>query len=339
MEAADLQPATVLRSHEFQCGRRVFHVHFGHGYVTSLETQPTPQSQTPQLERVLSSKTHNINVAFDNAKYKQLRLRAFYAVPKMVVIPSASVLRKRKLQQAADGTFASMSSRIAHVRELLSANDLRMACDLVQRWHLEHAFEPTQLLQRLVDRKEYTAAFRFAREFGLTKEYPTQALLRRMLEDKRYDGALKYVGAHAESVDGAMAPEDVVQLMVRSGKHEVALKYVHKFRASSRFPPAQLVECCLQSKQELSVRTCAMLLKYVSVFKLEEMFPLPQLLERITESGITVRELASGKFVLKGRRRLEAGGSVGASPANSVAASPVLKPSQNNASHVGSAPL
>jgi len=174
MEPADLQPATHLRSHEFQSGRRVFHVHFGHGYVASLETQPSPQSPTPQLERVLSAKTHNINVLFDNDKYKQIRLRAFYAVPKMVVIPSSSALRKRKLQQAVDGIFTSTPSRVSHVRELLSSNCIRTACELVLRWHLQHAFEPTQLLQRLVDVKEYNAAIRFAREFGLTKQYPAK---------------------------------------------------------------------------------------------------------------------------------------------------------------------
>ena len=36
----DGDEATTMRSHEFQTGRRVFHVHFGHGYVTSLETAP-----------------------------------------------------------------------------------------------------------------------------------------------------------------------------------------------------------------------------------------------------------------------------------------------------------
>ena len=42
--------------------------------------------------------------------------------------------------------------------------------------------------------------------------------------------------------------------MVRSGNHVVALKYVHKFGATSRFPPAQLVDGCLQAKGQLSVR-------------------------------------------------------------------------------------
>ena len=57
-----------------------------------------------QSHRVLSPKTHNINCHFDNAKYKQLRLRAFYAVPKMVVIPSTASLRKRKLMSALEST-------------------------------------------------------------------------------------------------------------------------------------------------------------------------------------------------------------------------------------------
>jgi len=328
----DLQPSTVLRSHEFQCGRRVFHVHFGHGYVASLEQQATGQSTSVVTERVLSSKTHNINVLFDNPKYKQLRLRAFYAVPKMVVIPSATALRKRKLLQAVEGMHASPHARIQHVREVLSssgADNLRHACDLVHRWHLHETFEPSELLQRLVESKQYAPALRFAREFGLTKQYPIKVLLQRMLQEKRYEGALKYVGARSASVDGQMTPADVLQLMVRSGQHEVALKYVHKFGASARFPPAQLVSSCLQAKEELSVRASAMLLKYVSLFKLEAAFPLPQLLERVAASGIKVHEVDSGKFVLKGQRRNEAASSLGAPP----------PPAPPAVTKVGSAPL
>ena len=56
---------------------------------------------------MLSPKTHNINCHFDNAKYKQLRLRAFYAVPKMVVIPSTASLRKRKVMSALESTGAA----------------------------------------------------------------------------------------------------------------------------------------------------------------------------------------------------------------------------------------
>jgi len=254
---------------------------------------------------VLSPKTHNINCHFDNTKYKTLRLRAFYAVPKMVVIPSTSSLRKRKLMSALDSVGGASQARIALVRQMLASSSVREACSLVQRWHLQHAFEPTQLLQRLVQCKQYGSALRFAREFGLTEQYPTQALLLRMLDDKRYEGALKFVGAGSRSVDGRVAPVDVLQMLVRDGKDEVALKYVHKFKATARFPPAQLVERCLQRSGELSVRASAMLLKYVKLFGLEATYPLPQLVERVAASGITVHDM-DGKFVLKGRRRLQA---------------------------------
>jgi len=299
---SDLQTSSILRHHEFQCGRRVFHVHFGHGFVKSLEGEAKAADQKPELHRVLIPKTHNLNCHFDNAKYKQLRLRAFYALPKMVVIPSTASLRKRKLMSALESTDPAPQARIALVRQLLAASRVREACSLVQRWHLQHAFEPTQLLQRLVVAKQYGPALRFAREFGLTDQYPTQALLLRMLEEKRYEGALKFVGARSASIDGQHAPVDVLQMLVVDGKHELALKYVHKFGASARFPPAQLVERCLQQGGELSVRASAMLLKYVKVFKLEATYPMERIVERVTASGITVHDM-DGRYVLKGRRR------------------------------------
>ena len=132
-----------------------------------------------------------------------------------------------------------------------------------------------------------------------------QALLFRMLEEKRFEGALKFVGASSRSVDGQHAPTDVLQMLVHEGKDEVALKYVHKFKATARFPPAELVERCLQRSGELSVRASAMLLKYVKLFGLEATYPLPQLVERVTASGITVHDM-DGKFILKGRRRQQA---------------------------------
>ena len=77
---ADLQP-TTQRLEDFQLGRRVFHVHFGHGYVASLEAEPTPPQpgqppEPPKKERVLTARTHNINVVFDNPQHKQARARA-----------------------------------------------------------------------------------------------------------------------------------------------------------------------------------------------------------------------------------------------------------------------
>ncbi len=303
---AGVEGQAALRHHELQTGRRVFHVHFGHGYVASLETAPTDDVPA-QEERALSSKTHNIHVYFDSPKYKQLiRLRAFYAVPKMVVIPSSSALRKRKFQQAAAATPAVAAMRVNAVRDALASGQLRRACDLVVRWQLRHAFEPTQLLQQLLDAKEFAAAVRFSREFGLTHEYPSQALLRRMLEAKRFEGVLKHVDARSASVDGDVAPTDVVSQLVRSGKPDVALKYVHKFGAASKFPPAQLVGRCLQGSGELNVRTSAMLLKYVSLFRLEEAFPLNKLVERVEASGITVHALPRGRYILKGRKRAAA---------------------------------
>jgi hypothetical protein len=47
---ADLQPQTILRHHEFQCGSRVFHVHFGHGFVKSLEAEPNADSTKPEVK-------------------------------------------------------------------------------------------------------------------------------------------------------------------------------------------------------------------------------------------------------------------------------------------------
>ena len=66
---------------------------------------------------------------------------------------------------------------------------------------------------------------------------------------------------------------------------------MHKFGASARFPPAQLVERCLQQGGELSVRASAMLLKYVKVFKLEATYPMERIVERVTASGITVHDM------------------------------------------------
>jgi hypothetical protein len=126
-----------------------------------------------------------------------------------------------------------------------------------------------------------------------------------MLEEKRYEGALKFVGASSRSVDGRHGPLDVLQMLVHEGKDDIALKYVHKFKATARFPPAQLVERCLQRSGELSVRASAMLLKYVKLFGLEATYPLPQLVERVIASGVAVHDM-DGKFVLKGRRRRQA---------------------------------
>lgn len=150
-----------------------------------LSSDCSPIRLREQLHRVCGPKTHNITCQFDNEKYKVLRLRAFYAVPKMVVIPSSSSLHKRKFLTSIEATSADPTARIGLIRQLLASSHLREACSLVQRWHLEHAFEPTQLLQRLVRGRQYGPALRFAREFGLSELYPTRALLLRMLEEKR----------------------------------------------------------------------------------------------------------------------------------------------------------
>ena len=84
--------------------------------------------------------------------------------------------------------------------------------------------------------------------------------------------------------------------------HPPLRRYVHKFGASARFPPAQLVERCLGQGGELSVRASAMLLKYVRLFNLEATFPLDSIVARVTASGITVHDM-DGRYVLKGRRR------------------------------------
>lgn len=302
---AEVQPATAMRGHEFQVGRRVFHVHFGHGYIGALERQvPAGSTDPPEQERVLTSRTHNMRMVFDSAKYKELRLRAFYAVPKMVVIPSASALLRRKRQHS---EAPPVNARVAWVKELLGRGGaeagpgLRLACEHVRRWSLEPAFDTCALVRRLVEGKQFAAALRFAREFQLRREFPTTTLLHAMLAQKRYDGALKACGARCRSVDGEAGPGDVLRMMVRAGEHCVALKYVHKFGQAAAFPPAQLVRASLQG--DLSVRTAAMLLKYVPLFELSDAFPREAILERAAASGILVHELAGGKLVLKGRRR------------------------------------
>lgn len=307
---ADVQPATAVRNKEFQVGRRVFHVHFGHGYVAALEKQIAPgSSEPPQLERSITSNTHNIKVVFDNPKYRELRLRVFYAVPKMVVIPSAWSLRKRKKHQLyrLDGPGSLPAERVAQIKEALApTGSLRLACELIVRWSLHHAFDLPELLKRLVDSKDFASAARFAREFNLRKEFPTSALLHGMLLEKRYDGALKACNMHARLVDGHATPADVLHQMVGAGEHGVALKYVHKFRAAKSFPPSQLVEACLRTKGELTVRTAVMLLKYVPLLQLEDAFPRQALLERVAASGIQVLQTSEGKVFIKGSRRMEA---------------------------------
>ena len=330
---ADLQPHAMLRQHEFRSGRRVFHVHFGHGYVRSLEEPegsspagPTPNAplQPVEIGRSLSQ-TQNIMCTWDNPKYKQLlKLRAFYAVPKMVVIPSSQALRKQKLLTAVGSTPQSEAARYALIRQLLASGSVRSACKLVLRWQLQSTFPPAELIERLMTHKCYASAVRYARDFKVAKEHPVRSLLHRMLTEKRYEAALKQVSKSTSLVDGEMKPSDVIRLMIDEGQHAVALKYVHKFNLSEAFPPTELVQRALEPIDgELSVRTCAMLLKYVRLFKLEETYPMEGLLERIASSGITVHDMGDGKYVLKGRRRqvaqpgMASGGSTGASPGTS----------------------
>lgn len=198
---ADMQPQAMLRNHEFTSGRRVFHVHFGHGFVGALDEEvekvpPGVEPKPPEQHRVLSQKTHNIHVHFDNPKYRlvgAMKLRAFYAVPKMVVIPSVAALRKQKLAQAVLSTPANEASRVGLVRQLLATGSVREACSLVSQWSLKATFEPLLLLQRLLHDKHLAAAARFAREFGLGKakgkegeaELSARMLLHRMLHEKR----------------------------------------------------------------------------------------------------------------------------------------------------------
>ena len=132
-----------------------------------------------------------------------------------------------------------------------------------------------------------------------------------MVDDGRYEAILKHVHASAANVDGrGLTPVDVLGKLVGAGKHDVALKYVHKFKADGQFPPAQLVEACLKREGELTVRTCGMLLKFVPKFNLEDTYPIATILERVQASGIIVHRL-NGAYVLKGRRRVGmSGGSV-----------------------------
>lgn len=233
--------------------------------------------------------------------------RVHAACALQVVIPSSAALRKQKLHHAVDSTPALEAQRVALVRSLLAAGSPRAACSLVQHWKLQKAFEPSALLDGLLQHRCYAAAMRFAREFDATDAHPKRAILRQMLEDKRYDAALKHASANCASVDGEHSPSDVLAMLLANGhshanSHALALKYVHKFSLEQDFPPAELVGRVLDGDDELSVRTCGMLLKYVRLYRLEQRYPLPQLLERVQSSGVTVHEM-DGKYVLKGRRR------------------------------------
>lgn len=314
----DVQPQGLLRSHEFKAGRRVFHVHFGHGFVKSIEAEPsgnlvdhvsvlTDRVSPPLL---LPPRTHNINVVFDHPKYNGLpqRLRAYFALPKMVVIPSATALRKHKLLNACDVTPSSEAQRVLLVRSLLTSGSIRAACVLISRWKLSSQFDPRVLIDQLVATKCFSAAVRFAREFGLTRlrassdGYCAANLYRKMLEEKHYEGPLKHLGATQTTVDGEHTPYDLLQLLVGAGRYAVALKYVHKFGAAEQFPPHQLVSSCWQAESEWTVRTCGLLLKYIKIFDLEHAFPMKSVIKRVEASGVTVHEV-DGSYVLKGRRR------------------------------------
>ena len=220
----------------------------------------------------------------------------------MVVIPSSAALRKQKLLHAVESTPDLEVKRVALVRSLVTSGSVRAACSLIHRWKLQGHFDPPALLERLLQYRCYSAAIRFARDFGCADTLPRREILRRMLEDRQYDAALKHVSKTCDLVDGERSPSDVLQLLVGAGHHALALKYVHKFGAESAFPPPDLVRSILHTEGELSVRTCGMLLKYVRLYELEASFPIEQILERITASGVTVHEM-DGKYVLKGRRR------------------------------------
>ena len=165
--------------------------------------------------------------------------------------------------------------------------------------------------------KYFAAALRFARDFRLAEEHPVRELLRKMLDCKHYESALKHANVRDASVDGEHSPLTVLHRMIAGGQSAVALKYVHKFKLAEQVPPAPLVRACLDEPGELCVRTCGLLLKYVKVFQLEESFPMDELLARVKASGVVVHEM-DGNFVCKGRRRQVAqpGGSLstGASP-------------------------
>ena len=166
---------------------------------------------------------------FDNPKYKSLRLRAFYAVPKMVVIPSTQALRKQKLHTIVESTPPVDAARCNLVRTLLGSGAVRSAASLVLKWQLQKHFSPEEIVERLIAARCHAAALRFSREFGLSSRHPPPTLLRSMLEGKQYESALKQVGKRTASVDGEHSPSDVVRLMVSEGQHALALKYVHKF--------------------------------------------------------------------------------------------------------------
>ena len=307
---ADIQPHAHVRTHEFRSGRRVFHVHFGHGFVRSIDEPESADGGAaaamtippPTVERSLSQ-TQNINVHFDNPKFpKPQRLRAFYAVPKMVVIPSSTALRKQKLHTAIGATPPTEAGRVSLVRSLLATGAPRAACKLVLRWQLQKHFPPAELVGRLLDTKCHASAMRFARDFRVGRAHPSNALLARMIADGHYEGALKHTNKTAASVDGTHSPADVLRMMISNGQHAIALKYVHKFKLSEAFAPDALVRTVLASTAELCVRTCGLLLKYVTAFNLQAAFPMASLLEKVACCGVTVHEI-DGKYLLKGRRR------------------------------------
>jgi hypothetical protein len=112
-----------------------------------------------------------------------------------------------------------------------------------------------------------------------------------MLHERQFEGPLKHAGAKRASIDGVHTPDDVLRLLVGAGHHAIALKYVHKFGASERFPPQQLVSSCLEAEGKWTVQTCGLLLKYVKVFGLETLYPIKELLDRVERCGVTVHDV------------------------------------------------
>ena len=304
---ADLQQPTVLRQYAFSLWRRVFHVYFGHGYITSLETPPAPETKVVEHEKVLSNRTHNICASFDNPKFRNQRLRAYYAIPKMVIIPSSSAQRKMKLRskmKVAD----EVASREDHVKLILMQGDTKFACELILQWRIGELFDLAGLVRQLTAEKEYTAALRFSREFGLQKSISRDGILREMLDSKRYAGVLRQTNPRSRLVDEHLRPEHVLRRLVAAGHQAVALKYVHKFDAASKFPPVELVNQCLGAPGEFTVRSAALLLKYVQIFQLEDRFPPASIVEYATKKGILVHEMGNSekkKYILKGSKRLQ----------------------------------
>ena len=239
----DLQPQATLRQHEFQGGRRVFHVFFGHGFVRSLEAEPAQADgssdgklQPPEPQRVLSQKTHNINVHFDNPKYKQLRLRAFYAVsptpamrspqePLLPCCPCCPCLPLLPLLPGPTPLPALPRAQLPKMVVIPSSAALR-------KQKLLHAVDATaggeqqriHLVHRLLGSGSVRAACGLVSRWQLQHYFEPRHLVDKLLQTRSFSAAVRFAREFKLSADHPASA--LFRKMVAEKHYEGALKHV-----------------------------------------------------------------------------------------------------------------